>query len=68
MYVPLFIQLMRKSADLSPFRRYVMPALALCGCGFMIYAAFAAYGVTVFCYLAVFAVIMGIGYLFRRRG
>ena len=49
MYVPLFIQLMRKSADLSPFRRYVMPALALCGCGFMIYAAFAAYGVTVFC-------------------
>ena len=66
MYVPMFIQLMRKATDLSPFRRYVMPALALCGCGFMVYAAFAGYGVTVLYYLVVFAVIMAVGALFRR--
>ena len=67
MYVPLFLQLMRKGTGLGAFRRYVMPALGLCGCGFMVYAAFAAYGTTVFCYLLVFAVVMGIGYVFRRR-
>ena len=67
MYVPMFIQLMRKGTDLSPFRRFVMPALALCSCGFMVYAAFAGYGVTVLYYLAVYAVVMGIGWLFDRR-
>ncbi len=35
MYVPMFIQFMRKSTDLNPFRRFVMPALALCACAFM---------------------------------
>ena len=44
MYVPMFIQFMRKSTDLNPFRRFVMPALALCACAFMVYAAFAGYG------------------------
>ena len=67
MYVPMFIQLMRKGTDLSPFRRFVMPALALCSCGFMVYAAFAGYGVTVLYYLGVYAVVMGIGWLFDRR-
>ena len=67
MYVPMFIQFMRKSTDLPPFRRFVMPALALCGCAFMVYAAFAGYGVTVLYYLAVYAVVMGIGWLFDRR-
>lgn len=67
MYVPMFIQFMRKSTDLSPFRRFVMPALALCSCAFMVYAAFAGYGVTVLYYLAVYAVVMGIGWLFDRR-
>ena len=67
MYVPMFIQFMRKSTDLSPFRRFVMPVLALCSCGFMVYAAFAGYGVTVLYYLAVYTVVMGIGWLFDRR-
>ena len=47
----MFIQFMRKSTDLNPFRRFVMPALALCACAFMVYAAFAGYGVTVLYYL-----------------
>ena len=40
---------------------------ALCSCGFMVYAAFAGYGVTVLYYLAVYTVVMGIGWLFDRR-
>ncbi len=40
-----------------------MPILALCGCGFMVYAAFAGYGKVVFYYLAVYAVFMLIGNL-----
>ena len=67
MYVPMFIQFMRKGTDLNPFRRFVMPALALCSCGFMVYAAFAGYGVTVLYYLVVYAVVMGIGWLFDRQ-
>ena len=67
MYVPMFIQFMRKSTDLNPFRRFVMPALALCACAFMVYAAFAGYGVTVLYYLVVYAAVMGIGWLFDRR-
>ena len=49
------------------FRRFVMPALALCACAFMVYAAFAGYGVTVLYYLVVYAAVMGIGWLFDRR-
>ena len=67
MYVPMFIQLMRRGTDLGVFRRFVMPALALCGCGFMVYAAFAGYGVTVFYYLIVFAVLMLAGSRFRGK-
>ena len=67
MYVPMFIQLMRKGTDLRPFQRFVMPGLALCGCGFMVYAAFAGYGATVFYYLIVFAAVMGVGVRFRGK-
>ena len=67
MYVPMFIQFMRKSTDLNPFQRFVMPALGLCACAFMVYAAFAGYGATVLYYLVVYAAVMGIGWLFDRR-
>jgi len=39
----------------------------LCGCVFMVYAAFAAYGKTVVFYLIVYVVIMIIGNLFYRK-
>lgn len=66
MYVPMFIQLMRKATDLPPIKRFVMPTLGLCGCGFMVYAAFAAYGMVVFCYLVVYAVFMLVGNLLYK--
>ena len=46
---------------------YKRQALALCACAFMVYAAFAGYGVTVLYYLVVYAAVMGIGWLFDRR-
>lgn len=67
MYIPMFIQFMRKEPSLNGFKRFVMPVLGLCGCLFMVYAAFAGYGVTVFYYLAVYAVFMVVGGLFYRR-
>ena len=68
MYIPMFVQLMRKGTDLKSFSRFVMPGLGVLGCLFMIYAAFAAYGVsTVAHYLIVYAVIMVIGNFFYNR-
>ena len=67
MYIPMFIQIMRKSTDLSSVKRYVMPSLGLCGCFLMIYAAFAAYHWKTVAYLLVYVVIMGIGNLFYRK-
>ncbi len=67
MYIPMFIMFIRKSSELNGFKRFVMPILGLCGCVFMVYAAFAAYGKTVLFYLVVFVVIMVIGNLFYRK-
>ena len=64
MYIPMFIMFMAKSKELNGIKRFVMPALAIVGSCFMVYAAFAAYGTTVLYYLIVFAVIMVIGNFF----
>lgn len=68
MYVPIFIGLMVREKGLSKSRRFIFPALSICGCGFMVYAAFVGYGLsTVLHYLIVFAVIMLIGnFLYKR--
>ena len=66
MYIPMFIMFMAKSKELNGLKRFVMPALAIVGSCFMVYAAFAAYGTTVLYYLIVFAVIMVIGNFFYR--
>lgn len=68
MYVPMFVQLMRKGTDLPVFKRFVMPGLGVAGCAFMVYAAFAGYGVsTVVHYLLLYVVIMAAGNCFYRR-
>ena len=68
MYIPIFIQFMRKATDLNGLKRFVMPALALGGCVFMLYAAFSGYGVVVFYYLAVYAAFMLVGNLMYHGG
>lgn len=68
MYIPMFVQFIRKSTELNGFKRFVMPCLGIVGCCFMVYAAFAAYGVSVVVhYLIVFAVIQVIGNLFYKK-
>ncbi|MGI5936041.1 MAG: APC family permease [Oscillospiraceae bacterium] len=66
-YIPIFIALMKKEKDLSIFKRYILPALGIISCCFMVYCAFSAYGVQAWYYLAVFAVVMIIGSFFYKK-
>ena len=67
MYIPIFIQWMRKANDETPMRRFVIPALAIVGSLFMVYACIVGHKLANLWYLIVFAVIMFIGYLFRNK-
>ncbi|MBQ2271636.1 MAG: APC family permease [Firmicutes bacterium] len=66
MYIPMFIQWMRKESDQSALRRFVLPILALCGSVFMVYACIAGHGMACFWYMIVFVVIMIIGLMLRN--
>lgn len=67
MYIPIFVNMMRKEKDLGGLKRFVMPFLAICGSVFMVYAAFFAHGASkVGCYVIVFAVISAIGMAFYK--
>ncbi len=78
LYIPMFIMFMKKEKDLSPVKRFVLPALGLIGSAFMVFAAIYSHGYApylaakeagqgfscpVLFYLIVFAVIMAIGLL-----
>lgn len=39
-YIPMFIAVMAKEKDFSPFKRFVIPLLSIISCGFMTYAGF----------------------------
>ena len=74
----MFIMWMIKEKDLGIFKRFILPILSTIACGFMIFAAIYAHGITpyraalekgefscpVIFYLIVFAVIMLIAALF----
>jgi APA family basic amino acid/polyamine antiporter len=82
-YIPMFVLWMKKERGLGAFRRFVLPSLSIIACGFMIFAAVYAHGITpylaaaregrfsfpVLFYLIVFAAVMLLGYLatLRRR-
>ena len=63
MYLPMLIQWMRKEKDQNVLRRFILPALALCGSVFMIIACIFGHGMACLWYLIVFVVIMAIGFL-----
>lgn len=68
MYIPMFLLFIIKEKQLRGFKRFVMPILGLCGCFFMVYAAFAGHGVSkVLHYLVIFAAFMVVGNLFYRK-
>ena len=76
LYIPMFIQFMRKEKNLPAVKRFVLPALGIIGSAFMVVAAVYSHGYLpykaakdagagfscpVLFYLIVFAVIMAIG-------
>ena len=67
MYVPMMIQWMRKEKDENILRRFIMPALTIIGCLFMIFACVLSHKITVVWYLIVFAVVMAIGLLLYKK-
>ncbi|MGE5553731.1 MAG: APC family permease [Betaproteobacteria bacterium] len=67
MYIPILLMIMAKEKSLSFFKRFFMPALAVCACVFMVVAAFYAHGKAVGYYLVIFAVIMAVGLLFKPK-
>ncbi len=80
LYIPMFIQFMRKEKSLSPIKRFVFPALGIIGSGFMVFAALYSHGYVfyrdakaigefscpVLFYLIIFVVIMAIGFIFMN--
>ncbi len=67
LYIPIFVMVMKKEKDLSTFNRFVMPALSLIGCAFMIIAACFSHQMAVVAYLIVFAIVMMIGGMFAGK-
>lgn len=80
-YIPMIIMWMIKAKDESVFKRFVVPILSVLGCLFMVFAAVYAHGIAPFIsaqkigkfsfpvlfYIIVFAVIMGVGFLFSVK-
>ena len=82
LYIPIFINFMRKEKEMNVFRRFVLPSIAILGSVFMIFATVYAHGVQpylaakengtfafpVLFYLIFFGVIVGAGLLLRYLG
>ena len=80
MYIPIFIIWMIKEKKLGFVKRFLLPILAIVCCGFMVFAAVYAHGITpyinakangefsfpVLFYLILFAIIMFVGALVRK--
>lgn len=64
LYIPIFAVFMKKEAALGVFKRYVMPALAIFGSLFMMFAACFSHGMAVVAYLAIFGAVMLAGVFF----
>jgi APA family basic amino acid/polyamine antiporter len=67
LYIPIFINMMRHSEGEHPVKRFVLPALSIAACLFMIFSAFYAYKIQAIYYLIVFAIIMIVGAAFYRN-
>lgn len=80
MYIPIFFVWMIKEKDLGFIKRFLLPAVSIVACGFMVFAAVYAHGITpylqakadgefsfpVLFYLIIFVVIMIAGGVVRK--
>ena len=81
MYIPMFIAWMVKEKDMGVFKRFILPIISLIACAFMVFAAVYAHGITpylaakangafsfpVLFYLIIFAVVMILGAIFKKK-
>jgi basic amino acid/polyamine antiporter, APA family len=67
MYIPVFIAWMKKETQENALRRYVLPALGVVSCLFMVYACIVGHGIENVWYLIVFAAFMFVGWLVNRK-
>ena len=67
LYIPVFIQWIRKQKGTSVWQHYILPILAICGSVFMVVACLVSHGMGCFWYLIVFAIVMVLGGLLNRR-
>lgn len=65
MYIPIFVQWMRKTREENVLRRWIIPLCATAGCLFMVYASIVGHGMGNVWYLIVFAAFMLLGARFR---
>ncbi len=79
-YIPIFVAFMIKAKDVSPVKRFVLPAFAIIGSAAMVAMAFYAHGIQkyqeaaaegrfsfpVLFYLVIFAVVMLVGVFFMN--
>ncbi len=62
MYLPIFIQWMRKEKDQPFVRRFLFPTLAFIGSAFMVLACIVSHKMACFWYIILFAAVMVLGY------
>ena len=67
LYIPIFLMIMKKEKDWTSFKRFVMPALSICGCIFMVIAAFFSHRMAAVYCLIVFAVVMILAFIIEKR-
>ncbi len=80
MYIPIFIAWMIKEKDMGAFKRFILPAVSILACVFMVFAAVYAHGITpyiaakangtfsfpVLFYIIIFAVVIILGTICRK--
>lgn len=66
-YIPIFFMIMIKERQWGVFKRFVMPALSICGCVFMLTAAAVSHKSDALFYLLFFALVMLLGALLNRK-
>ncbi len=80
MYIPMFIMWIKKEKELGVFKRFILPIISLIACGFMMFAAIYAHGITpyqqakanggfscpVLFYFIVYVVVLLVGFWVRK--
>jgi len=66
LYIPIFVFMMIKEKDLSAFKRFVLPILAIISSIMMMIASVVSHGINNLWYLLIFAIIMVIGAFFSK--